>query len=168
MSEANTATYDLHDHRPPTAGMALKPVFQTPKRSVHRAYPVNADSAGPFPAESAWLVREDKPFYIPDILSDDRYDPHPEQHAAADEHARHLRKAQGYLDDAFNLVGVLLASLGDEVAGFGSTYPECETRMGNHPFPNPGQFRTLSLQLDGHIVPDGARRSLPTTTSGYR
>jgi hypothetical protein len=114
MSEANTATYDLHDHRPPTAGMALKPVFQTPKRSVHRAYPVNADSAGPFPAESAWLVREDKPFYIPDILSDKRYDPQPELHAAADEHARHLHKAQGYLDDAFNLVGALLASLGDE------------------------------------------------------
>jgi hypothetical protein len=115
MSEANTGTYDVHDRRVLTSGMAMQAAFPTPKLSVHRAYPFNADSVEPFPAaESAWQVREDKAFYIPDILFDNRYDPQPEQHAAADEHARHLRKAQGYLDDAFNLVGVLLASFGDD------------------------------------------------------
>lgn len=33
---------------------------------------------------------------------------------AADEHARHLRRAQRRLEDALNLAGVLRASVGDE------------------------------------------------------
>lgn len=113
MSEVNTATYDVHDSRAPAAGMTLAAACRTPKRSAHRAYPVIAGAPGSFPSSVAeWQVREDKASYIPDFLSDEDFDP--ELHAAADEHAKHLRKAQAYLDEVYNLVGVLLASLGDE------------------------------------------------------
>lgn len=115
MSGANTTTYDVHDRRALISGMAMQAAHPTPKLSIVRAYPVTADAAGPFPSAAAESqVREDKAFYIPDILSDKRYDSHREAYSAANEHARHLRKAEGNLDDVFNLVRVLLASIGDE------------------------------------------------------
>lgn len=87
MSEAHVAIYDVHERRSLIAGTA------TP---------------------SQWQVREDNPFYVPDLLSDEDFDSGPKLRAAEYEHARHLRKAQAYLDEVLNLVGVLLASLGDE------------------------------------------------------
>ena len=56
-------------------------------------------------------VREDPEFYIPDYLAEDADNPRPDLYAAADNHARELRDAEKYLDDAFNLVRVLRASL---------------------------------------------------------
>jgi hypothetical protein len=46
MSEANTATYDAHNRRALTSGMAMQAACPTPRLSVHRAYPFIADSAG--------------------------------------------------------------------------------------------------------------------------
>jgi hypothetical protein len=64
--------------------------------------------------ETARQVREDKESYIPDFLTDGKYDTNPEGYSAASKHAKHLRKAEGLLDDAYNLVRLLLASLADE------------------------------------------------------
>ena len=54
--------------------------------------------AGFFAANTAWQVREDGGAYGADALR----------------HAAHLRKAERLLDEARNLVALLLASLGDE------------------------------------------------------
>lgn len=54
--------------------------------------------AGLFAANTAWQVREDGGVYSADALR----------------HAAHLRKAERLLDEARNLVALLLASLGDE------------------------------------------------------
>lgn len=56
------------------------------------------------------LVREDRDFYIPDYLSD-REKTRPDHYAAADDHARDLREAERYLDDALNLAGTLRAAV---------------------------------------------------------
>jgi hypothetical protein len=56
-------------------------------------------------------VREDREFYIPDYLAEDPDSLRPDLYAAADDHARDLREAEKYLDDAFNLTRVLRASL---------------------------------------------------------
>lgn len=59
-------------------------------------------------------VREDKGFYIPDLLSDAQYDANPKAYAAFADHDRHLHKAEGLLGEAWNLVRLMLAALGDE------------------------------------------------------
>ena len=59
-------------------------------------------------------VREDKGFYIPDLLTDEAYDADPKAYAASEEHAKHLHEAEGLLHDAWNLVGLMLAAIGDE------------------------------------------------------
>lgn len=58
------------------------------------------------------FVREDRDFYIPDYLSGRRAD-RGNLYAAADDHARDLRKAEKCLDDAVNLAGTLRAALAD-------------------------------------------------------
>jgi hypothetical protein len=58
-------------------------------------------------------VREDRQFYVPDLLSDENYELDAAAYSAADAHARHLRKAEGLLNDAQNLSKVLRASLDD-------------------------------------------------------
>ena len=58
-------------------------------------------------------VAEESEFYVPDLLSDDDFDPGPALCDAADEHARHLREAERYIDDARNLADVLRAAMGD-------------------------------------------------------
>jgi hypothetical protein len=60
----------------------------------------------------AKIAREES--YIPDFLADGKYDVNPEGYSDSSEHAKHLRKAEGLLDDAYNLVRLLLASLADE------------------------------------------------------
>ncbi len=59
-------------------------------------------------------VREDKGYYIPDLLSDAEYDASPKAYAAFADHAKHLHKAEGLQDEAWNLVRLMLAALGDE------------------------------------------------------
>lgn len=60
-----------------------------------------------------WQVREEQELYVPDLLADDAYELDPDVYAAADEHARHLRKAERLVDEALNLTGVLKAALRD-------------------------------------------------------
>jgi hypothetical protein len=58
-------------------------------------------------------VMEEPAFYVPDLLSDESYDLDPDAWSAAEAHARHLRKAEGLLNDAQNLSRVLRDSLRD-------------------------------------------------------
>lgn len=58
-------------------------------------------------------VEEEREFYIPDLLSNENYEPRPALYAAADDHARRLHKAERHIDDALNLSQVLRASMGD-------------------------------------------------------
>ena len=55
-------------------------------------------------------IKEDREFYIPDYFAGDPDSSRPDLYAAADDHARELRKAEKHLDDALNLTGVLRAS----------------------------------------------------------
>ena len=56
-------------------------------------------------------LKEDPEFYIPDYVTGAPDSASTDLYAAADDHARDLRKAEKHLDDAFNLAGVLRASL---------------------------------------------------------
>lgn len=117
MSEAIPASYGTFG-RPP-AGPAIAGATR------HSAHPApcivdtrtrsNADGASPPAAISTeWLVREDNPYEIPDIDTGSADELDYEQHQAAAEHAEHLHDAQRDLDEAQNLVAVLLASLEGE------------------------------------------------------
>ena len=65
-------------------------------------------------ARADWRVREDRGYYVPDLLSDKGYDPDRQAYAAAEDHATHLRDAERLLNDALNLVGLMLAAVGDD------------------------------------------------------
>ena len=65
-------------------------------------------------ARADWQVREDRGYYVSDLLSDKDYDPDRQVYAAAEDHATHLRDAEHLLNDALNLVGLMLAAIGDD------------------------------------------------------
>ena len=64
-------------------------------------------------ASSATHLEEEGEFYIPDLLSNEDYEPRAALYSAADAHARRLRKAGRHLDDVLNLSQVLRASMCD-------------------------------------------------------
>lgn len=68
-------------------------------------------------AEALRCLREDGGFYIPDLISSDPSRSRPEVYAAANRHARELRRAEQHLDDVLNLARVLRASLQNEDDG---------------------------------------------------
>ena len=70
-----------------------------------------------FDAHADREVREDEEFYVPDLLRDKDYEANSKAYAAFAKHAKHLHKAEGLLDDAWNLVRLMLASIGDESDG---------------------------------------------------
>ncbi|MEO1016313.1 MAG: hypothetical protein AAFY56_01280 [Pseudomonadota bacterium] len=59
-------------------------------------------------------VREDRSFYVPDLLSDKHYDNDPKAYVAAEDHAGHLRDAERLLCETQDLVGLMRAAIGDE------------------------------------------------------
>lgn len=56
-------------------------------------------------------VREEDEFYIPDFTRTGAGRSRPDVYAAANDHARHLREAEGQLADALNLARVLRGSV---------------------------------------------------------
>jgi hypothetical protein len=56
---------------------------------------------------SRYKVNEDKGLYIPDILSDERYDYKQESFSAARDHAKHLTRAWTLVGDAMHLVSMM-------------------------------------------------------------
>ncbi len=79
--------------------------------SLHCAGPA-AQHASPATTTVMWLG-EEREFYVPDLLSDEDFEPGPALYDAAEEHARYLREAERYIDDALNLADVLRAAMGD-------------------------------------------------------
>ena len=65
----------------------------------------------PFEPSTVRQVREDGEYYIPDRLSDEEDEPAAALTEAASAYTAKVRDAQGLLDDAINLVGVLLDAL---------------------------------------------------------
>ena len=62
-------------------------------------------------------VREEKGIYNPGRMLSTERDANPGPSSAIADHAKHLRKAESTIDDASNLVGLMLASLDDESDG---------------------------------------------------
>ena len=62
-------------------------------------------------------VREEKGAYSPDSLPGAKQDNSPRSYSAIADHAKHLHKVESTIDDASNLVGLMLASLDDESDG---------------------------------------------------
>jgi hypothetical protein len=58
-------------------------------------------------------VAEEGEIYVPDLLADEDFEPGPALCDAADEHARDLREAERYIDEALHLADVLRAAMGD-------------------------------------------------------
>ena len=76
-------------------------------------YPARAWAYEPSPATPISWLAEDGEFYVPDLLQDEAHEPRPGCHAAAEAHARHLRKAERQVDEALMLSEVLRASMAD-------------------------------------------------------
>ncbi len=72
-----------------------------------------ADPSG-FDTHKNWQVREDRGYYIPDILSGKDYGAFSEEYAAAGDHAEHLHKAERLVCQAEDLVGLMRAAISYE------------------------------------------------------
>lgn len=86
--------------------------------STRTPYPLDvtntfADPSG-FNTVKDRQVREDRGFYIPDILSGEDYGAFSPEYAAAEDHAKHIHKAECLLDESENLVALMRAAIGDE------------------------------------------------------
>ncbi|HEX7073138.1 MAG TPA: hypothetical protein VF226_03785 [Hyphomicrobiaceae bacterium] len=96
----------------------MRTARQASGHSIRRAQAPKSDETGLDRSSlweaAAWQVREDRAFYVPDVMSDRSYEADAELHRAANEHARDLRRAQRRLEDMLSLAGVLRASIGDE------------------------------------------------------
>lgn len=107
MSIADSATCDTAN-RPP-AGLR--------KHLSSRAYslPTTCRAASPHldPVTRQIREKEDK-YHIPDPTEDENYEPDPAHFDAADRHTEEQRQAMALLDDAENLLAVLLASIEDK------------------------------------------------------
>ena len=121
MSIVISATCNTPRHPAALAVVAARPAAGLTKGPGIRAYPLPATcrtaSLHGDPA-AGWPLREDGGEYdIPDLLKDADYATDAELYTAAEEHARHLRRAQGNLEDALNLARVLAES----VSGIGDS-----------------------------------------------
>jgi hypothetical protein len=95
--------------------MAVPAAHPAPGHSIRRAQALDPGLDRPSPwAAAAWQVREAPAFYVPDVLSDRSYTTDAELYDAADEHARHLRRAQRHIEDAYNLTRVVSASVRED------------------------------------------------------
>ena len=118
MSIANSATCDTPRRPTSLASGTVQPAAGLPKVSEIRAYQLpNICRAASLPSDPAtgWQVREDGEEYeIPDLLGDEDYEPEAVLSHAAFEHTEAERKAMGLLDDAENLLSVLLDAIQDD------------------------------------------------------
>jgi hypothetical protein len=118
MSIVNSATCDTPRHPTRLAAVATRPAAGLTKRSGIRAYALLGVCRPVSPHGDpavAWQVREDEGEYdIPDLLKDRSYEPDPALYDAAHAHTEAQREAMALLDDAENLLAVLLASIEDD------------------------------------------------------
>jgi hypothetical protein len=114
---ANAATYDAASHPTTFLAMAVRPAAALPTLSSNRVYSLTGTGrpASPHFAYVPGLqVREEREHYLPDLprrADDEEYEADPELSDAARAHTGNVRRALGLLDDAINLVAVLLAAV---------------------------------------------------------
>lgn len=117
MIHANTATYDEGGRQKAIAPTTARATAGRPALPEARLYnlPVTCCSVIPYLKPLAGRqVREQGEYYIPDLLSDEEYEADPDLSEAADADTHRLREAQQLIDEAANLVAVLLASTEQE------------------------------------------------------
>lgn len=112
MTEANPVAYDARNPKAPIAILAAHAVAGRPKLATVRAY--SPPAAGRPAATAGREVREEPEYYVPELLSDRDYEPDPELINAAYAHSEGLRDAMALIDDAENLLAVLVASTEEE------------------------------------------------------
>src|SRR5690606_24021925 len=87
------------------------PAYMTARRPKLAAAPWHSRFGINCPAiRASGQVREEPEYYIPDILLDRHYVPDPALIDAAEAHTKEQREAMALLDDAENLLAVLMAS----------------------------------------------------------
>lgn len=115
MSIAHSAICNTPRRRTPL--VAVRSTADPTGRTALRTYPLPATcrAASPHLGRAAgWQVREEGEYYVPDLLKDESYEPDPALHDAAYAHTEGQREAMALLDDAENLLAVLLASMEQE------------------------------------------------------
>lgn len=114
MNNATSATYDTNSLDTP-ANSVLGRISQ-PTREHSPGQVRCFLSGGKYPpvnTPAKWQVREDKSFYVPDML-DERNPPNMEVFKAASDHAVHLTEAELLVADAMQLVRMMSTALGQE------------------------------------------------------
>jgi hypothetical protein len=112
MIDANPVSYDARNPQTTVPATAARAAAGRLKLTLARAYP--RPVADRLAAAAGWQVREEPEYYIPDLLSDRDHAPGPALIEAAEAETEEQREAMALLDDAENLLAVLLASLEDE------------------------------------------------------
>lgn len=120
MNQVNLAADDVSTTTP-YLQLAATAVDARYPAAGGRAYPLStadrAENDPFFRTRANWQVREnedDQSFDVPDLLSDKDYDADRQAYAAAREYAVYLQKAEGLVCQAEDLVGLMLAAIGDE------------------------------------------------------
>jgi hypothetical protein len=113
MSIANSATCDTRRVQAPFAAVAVRPVAGLTKQPGLGGYspPATCHASARRRPAAGWQIREEGEYYIPDLLTDEDYEPDPALSDAADAHTEAQREAMALLDGTENLLGVLLASI---------------------------------------------------------
>jgi hypothetical protein len=117
MIDTNTATYAAASHPTTFPAMAVRPAAALPPLLKIRAWSLT-DTGRPASPHFAYVpglkVREEGEHYIPDLprrADDEEYQPDPELSDGARAHTGNVHRALELLDDAINLVGVLLDAI---------------------------------------------------------
>ena len=108
---ANPVTHDARHPQTTVPAVTARPAAGRPKLAAIRWYSRPDAAIHDHPATAAARqVREEPEHYIPDLLSDRDYAADPALIEAAEAHTQEQREAMALLDDAENLLAVLLAS----------------------------------------------------------
>jgi hypothetical protein len=127
MSTLNLAISDSFSREAlldPVAGRAAGDSAERPEDSVYALPAICGSRAVRAPTGRfrrlrrdpvvGWQVREEGEYYIPDPSEDEDFDPDPALFDAAEAHTEEQREAMAIIDDAENLLAVLLASIEQE------------------------------------------------------
>lgn len=112
MIHANPATYEVASSETILRATRAQPAAEAPGASASRAWPRPSGgcSVTSHPA-AARQLREEGEYYVPDLLTDEDYQPEPAHSEAANADTEGLVEAMALLDEACNLVAVLKASM---------------------------------------------------------
>ena len=115
MNDATSATYEPDGPETPLDSVVRR--IGQPAREHSPGQVRCFLSGGKYPLASTparWQVREDKGFYIPNMLSDKQNPADRETFSAASDHAADLIKAERLVADAMHLVRMMAEALGQD------------------------------------------------------